>query len=138
MKIKTCELTDVALDWAVAHAMQYVTHSTLGWTVTLPVPSVPPGATPPLPFPKNFSPSTRWAQGGPIAELEKLCIGFRHQLDNMYVPTIDPDVICWARTTAGGHLQYGPTPLIAAMRALVWRKLGDEVDVPDEFVEVKP
>lgn len=135
MKIKTSELTGVALDWAVAHAMQYVTHSTLGWTVTLPVPSVPPGATPPLPFPKNFSPSTRWAQGGPLVEIEMVEHG-------MSTSALD--------YRKGGFAAYywsddfvelegtGPTPLIAAMRALVWRKLGDEVDVPDEFVEVKP
>lgn len=27
----------------------------------------------------------------------------------------------------------GPTPLIAAMRALVRRRLGDEIDIPKEF-----
>ena len=56
MKVKTSELIDVALDWAVAHAMQYVTHDSLGWTVTLPVPSEPPTTTRPLPFPRTSAP----------------------------------------------------------------------------------
>ena len=29
---------------------------------------------------------------------------------------------------------YGPTPLIAAMRCYCCAKLGDEVDIPDELV----
>ena len=130
MRIKTSELSDIALDWAVAHAMQYVTHDALGWTVTLPVSSEPPATTPPLTFPKNFSPSTRWAQGGPIIELNE--IGSFHYIHGFHGPT-------WSASIgSGGFQQDGPTLLIAAMRCFVASKLGDEVDVPDEFVEAKP
>jgi hypothetical protein len=31
-------------------------------------------------------------------------------------------------------VQYGPTPLIAAMRCYVASKLGDEVEIPEELV----
>lgn len=77
-----------------------------------------------------YSPSTNWAQGGPIFEREKLCVGTKHQCDPEYVPLIDPSVSSWARTTAGGYLSYGPTPLIAAMRAFVASKVGDSIDLP--------
>ena len=33
----------------------------------------------------------------------------------------------------GAALEYGPTPLIAAMRCFVVSKLGDEVNVPDDL-----
>ena len=147
MKIKTSELIGVALDWAVGHAMQYVTHSTLGWTVTLPVPRTPPGATPPLPFPKNFSPSTRWAQGGPLVEREGIELLYWASRGNpdpweaQYGAMTYPEGLAFKGAPyidqGPGDAYGGPTPLIAAMRALVQRKLGDEVDVPDEFVEVK-
>ena len=135
MKIKTNMLIDTALDWAVAHAMQYVTHDALGWTVTLPVPGEPPTTTPPLPFPKNFSPSTRWAQAGPLLQAEMMEHG-------MSLSSIDHEQGKFAAYYWSDSFDevegVGPTPLIAAMRALVRRKLGDEVDVPYEFVEAKP
>ncbi len=124
MKTKTSELIGAALDWAVAEAegnvrLQYdsreglIISNILGW--------IP------------YRPSVAWQQGGPIIDREKLCVGYQHQLDPEYVPLLDPATICWARTTAGGYLKYGPTLLIAAMRCLVASKLGDEVDVPDEL-----
>ena len=135
MRIKTSEPTDITLDWAVAHAMQYVTHDDLGWTVKLPVPSEPPTTTPPLPFPKNFSPSTRWAQAGPLIQAEMMEHG-------MSLSSLDHEQGKFAAHYWSDDFDeidgIGPTPLIAAMRALVQRKLGDEVDVPDEFVEAKP
>ena len=126
MKIKTSELTGPALDWAVAkcegfesfefwHTGAVTTRQENGLTIT-------------------HRYSTDWAQGGPIIEREKLCVGYRHQLDPVYVPLLDPATICWARTTAGGYLNCGPTPLIAAMRCFVASKLGDEVDVPEELL----
>jgi hypothetical protein len=31
------------------------------------------------------------------------------------------------------HLQYGNTPLIAAMRCYVASKMGDEIEIPEEL-----
>jgi hypothetical protein len=132
MKIKTSELTGRALDWAVAtcegRAPLYDMHSHgriwRGWWLSK------GGEYEELPYY-----STDWAQGGPIIEREKLCIGYRYQCDPAYCNLLDRDIICWARTTAGGYLKYGPTPLIAAMRCYVTRKLGDEVDVPEELIK---
>ena len=81
-----------------------------------------------------FSPSTDWSQGGPIIERENLCVGRKQQADTNYCEVNDPAVDCWARTTAGGYLSYGPTPLIAVMRCYVASKLGEVVKVPQELL----
>ena len=64
-----------------------------------------------------YSPSTNWAQGGPIIEREIAHIT-RHG------PTR------WSALANGSAPGHGSTPLIAAMRAYVASKFGDEV--PDE------
>lgn len=107
MKLKTSELTDIALDWAVLKCM----HS---------------GAANDARFLEIFKHqrgakqahcySLSWAEGGPIIEREKMGV----------FPTHDG----WA---AG--MQSGPTPLIAAMRCYVKSQLGDEVDVPSELTD---
>lgn len=52
MKLKTSELTGAALDWAVAKCEGAVgMNDRLAW----------------------YTPSTNWAQGGPIIEREKIC-----------------------------------------------------------------
>lgn len=66
--------------------------------------------------PQEFSPSTRWEHGGPIIERETSSHG--HNMDRSV----------WAH--CGCHLGEGKTLLIAAMRAFVACKLGDEVEVP--------
>jgi hypothetical protein len=114
MKIKTNQLTGDALDWAVAKCAD-------------------------LPFPFAYddygreypvSPSTLWAQGGPIIERERI------------------ELKCWDGTWVaevlhedrkyGGVMRsegQGPTILLAAMRCYAASILGDEVDVPDELLK---
>ena len=65
--------------------------------------------------------STDWALAGPIIEREGITV--RRYTDALWDASI-------------GRLDYvadGPTPLVAAMRAYVASKLGDEVEVPDEL-----
>jgi hypothetical protein len=75
----------------------------------------------------NMHYSTDWAQGGPIIEREG--INLEH----------NPSRCHWiASTPAPEHRNgavetVGPTPLIAAMRAFVASKLGDEIDIPEEI-----
>jgi hypothetical protein len=58
MKVKTNELSGQALDWAVAKCEGYQTLMRRGKLETL--------------FTENgWTPSTDWAQGGPIIEREK-------------------------------------------------------------------
>lgn len=114
MKIKTSELTDTALDWAVIVANgqnaaywleMYLTEGRRVFCAR---------------------PSTEWLQGGPIVEREKIAT----------VPLLE----CWEaqyeneqREDRNYIIFSGPTPLIAAMRCFVASKLGDEVDVPNEL-----
>lgn len=123
--IKTSQLSGVALDWAVAKSEGL---KTMLW------PQVVTVLYPDAPRFVPFKPSTNWAQGGPIIETNRLCIGYKHEVDSWLIPPCNPDVECWARDTAGGYLKYGPTPLIAAMRCYVASKLGDTVSIPAELV----
>lgn len=71
--------------------------------------------------------STDWKYGGPLIEREWITLNYG-----------DPD-LCTAyylRTLFDdeeGWIQFGPTPLVAAMRCFVASKLGDEVEIPEEL-----
>ena len=112
MKIKTNELTGAALDWVVAYC-EGPRVNACGNEV------------------KEFLQYSRdWALGGPIIEREKMevapwGISGAWRARDFYDPS--PGVPCAE--------QYGPTPLIAAMRCYVASKLGDEVEIPDELCQ---
>lgn len=113
MKIKTSELIGPALDWAVAKCEydelaakniqypQYAKH-----------------------YP-TISPSTDWAQAGPIIEREWINV-VKHENGTDWKAAAE----VWMLDD--GHPSVGETPLIAAMRCYVESKLGDTVEVPDE------
>lgn len=119
MKIKTSELTDRALDWAVAKCWY-------GDDYDLSIPLFDDGLI--------FAPSTNWAHGGPIIERECLEIRFS---ENQWV------AIWWADNSGmaknptqrfqQNRQQTGQTPLIAAMRAYVASKMGEYVNIPEEL-----
>ena len=69
----------------------------------------------------QYSPSTDWSQGGPL--IEKETIELKPGNAAPYCS------VWWARHPSNGWkiLESGPTPLIAAMRALVASVYGDEV-----------
>jgi hypothetical protein len=79
---------------------------------------------------EEWKPSARWDQGGPIIERERIYL--------CHEPW--PDVAGWEAgiefeaLESGGYgsrfAAAGPTPLIAAMRAYVASKFGDEVELP--------
>jgi hypothetical protein len=104
--MKTQDLIDPALDWAVAKSD--------GWDG--------PDLASYLFTSRRVKPSVDWSQGGPIIERERIAMwpdeegGFLASADE-----------------GKGNDYHGPTPLIAAMRAYVASKLGDEVDVPEEL-----
>ena len=68
----------------------------------------------------EFSPSTDWAQGGPIIEREKMTLEWTGE--------------DWMAYIRHDEEYFGPTPLVAAMRCYVASKLGDQVEVPNELV----
>jgi len=108
MKIKTSELKDAFLDWSVGYIMGEklrILDRQIVW-------------------PEDYSPSTDWAQGGPIIEREGICI-------NSDVEGAGED---WVAHLPGRRDVNAPTPLIAAMRCYVASKLGDEVEIPEELI----
>lgn len=115
--IKVSEASDAVLDWMVAKcegvAVRYqpgfLTYSEIqvcaDWDDAL-----------------EYTPSTDWAQGGPIIERERI--------------DLDAYKTDWEASMRGDAfvVSSGPTPLIAAMRCLVASKLGDTVNVPEELL----
>jgi hypothetical protein len=73
----------------------------------------------------QYRPSTKWAQGGPIIEREKIDTEYNYTSAQWDACTVGDDGACFA---------LGPAPLIAAMRCYVASKLGDEVDIPAEVL----
>lgn len=117
MKIKTQDLIGRPLDWAVRVAQGFTFNGKF-W-------SDGEGNY----YKHDDSPSTDWAQGGPIIEQEKIEISFwthgelwhavcpgRMRYDSINGEYIDG---------SDGH-SHASTPLIAAMRCYVASKLGDE------------
>jgi hypothetical protein len=102
--MKTSELTGAALDWAVTKAL---------------------GEYKPVAVPAY---STDWAQGGPIIERERVDVFYeKHTTGSWCGSAPRGNKVGWR------YLQYGSTPLIAAMRCYVASKLGDEVEIPEEL-----
>jgi len=64
-----------------------------------------------------YSPSIDWSQGGPIIERERIYT-YPLRLEDGWWSTIEAKIIS----------MEGPTPLIAAMRAYVASKYGEDVD----------
>lgn len=115
MKIETCHLIGPALDWAVAKCEDI---TEMFWDTD-------EGGL------DSYAPSTDWAQGGPIIDRKK--IKLLHEASEVYTHNAK----WWATTDIDYddpvHREFGPTPLIAAMRCYVDSVLGDVVDVPDNL-----
>ena len=130
MKVKTTELTGIALDYAVALASGATAFQSddIRWFFTL------HGDTYVLSSGwggMSYQPSDNWAQGGPIIEQEGITLRVNAHISSHWVAFID----------FGGSncnikaRQSGPTPLIAAMRCVVAHKLGEEVEIPEELLK---
>ena len=106
--MKTSELIGVALDWAVARCEGIV-----GYGDALDIGFIKEG---------GYTPSSDWAQGGPIIERERI--------------RIDPrGVWCAAHDSCEWTYYMGETPLIAAMRCYVASKLGDEIEISEDLIK---
>lgn len=131
--MKTSELTGAALDWAVALAEGYTSDIRLNkykqWEDLGRTQLYDDDYT-------YWSPSTDWAQGGPIIERENITVR------KTWVggePRIGQDA--WKADiafhngvlVAGAWFDYGPTALVAAMRCYVASKLGGEIGIPEEL-----
>lgn len=163
--MKTKELMDDALDWAVARCegrtlmrrQDYFRHKGKNETFIASLPKdlieVTPDRETFLAVSTGYS--RDWSLAGPIIEREGITI-IRCE-DNIGV---DEKGYCYVRipvwaATTGQHQTwldacdvaestrfeiyetpavFGPTPLIAAMRAFVFSVLGEEVELPDELI----
>ncbi len=135
MKIKAKDLIGPALDWAVAKC-------------EVAARGVHPGYLEIETFLLNhrggdFCYSTDWSQGGPIVDRGRIFIrptltegGYRTARS---VDAVEARIELPNGATVYDPLkvvcEYGPTPLIASMRAYVASKLGEEVEVPEELLE---
>ena len=85
-----------------------------------------------------YTPSTDWSQGGPIIEregIELLCNLTAIQAARFKDCLALPDWQAFYRDQRpADQRSFAVTPLIAAMRCRVRRKLGEEVDIPDELI----
>ena len=108
MKIKTAELTGLALNWAVAkcqgHYLPPMDEYKESWFAT-----------------RLFF--TDWSIGGPIIERQRI----------QYLEGEGGTWDAFIGHHESAEFYNGPTPLVAAMRCFVASKLGDEVEVPDEL-----
>lgn len=135
MKHKTSELEGVLLDAAVALALgaEYVIVNGEGCHALVSQQETPGFALSGcqidrLSAYRKFRPSTDWSDGGPIIERECIWISpvFFDAFDEFAPFTVD----YWEATDSRtGRRGQGATPLIAAMRAYVASKLGDEVEL---------
>lgn len=120
--MKTYELTGAALDWAVAKC-EGKAFAKKGEKFKL-----------------AYSPSTVWAQGGPIIEREKITVApfydrwVASPSVGEFIRDGDGDCMTIAMWESEPHF-YGPTPLTAAMRCYVASKLGSTVEVPAELLK---
>jgi hypothetical protein len=115
--MKTNELTSATLDWAAAMCEGFIKVSI--WSDHI-------GVCKKHSFEdeRRWAPSTNWAQGGPIIEREEISVNWASGQWQAHIAN-DQDEYA--------QIEYGPTPLIAAMRCYVASKLGDEVQVPEEL-----
>lgn len=113
MKVKVAEASSGVLDWLVARCLGVV--SEYYCTRFGAVENV-----------RKWHPTRNWLQGGPIIERELLDLS----------ASVPSDGIGWyCSANWAGITVWGETPLIAAMRAYVTSKFGDEVEVPEEFLK---
>lgn len=143
VEVKISELEGAALDWAVAHAVEawkYAHELFPTWTLDATFSGVQPMIysdgqafcqlipnNPMRQDPQRYSPSTDWGHGGPLVDkhIENICrcgkSWYAIPVDELGIGPIELE---------------GPTPLIAAMRAIVAAHTdGDTAEVPEELVE---
>lgn len=128
MIVKTSEMTERQLDWAVAKCegfriekdYVYTEEVTFdGWWQC---------------GPNHWQPvckySTDWSQGGPIIEREEIGVKRNSPCSDGRRWEASPSITAKG---AGGRYGYGQTPLIAAMRCYVASKLGETIEIPEEL-----
>lgn len=125
MKVKTSELRDTPLAWAVAKILQLKIDDTEKGILFYEG--------------EPFLPDTYWHQAGPIIEQEKIGVWWAtHVVDDEGTEYGNHWYAEPGMTDENADKSYtcmtGPTMLIAAMRCYVASKLGAEVEIPEELI----
>ena len=125
MKIKTSDLIGAQLDWMVAKCQGYVEQGVYG--------------TPEFRdsevylcycdavLNSCYSPTTDWAQGGPLLNQHKISRTIDHS--GLWIAYAGYNLNDEQR-----HMQCDRSELVAGLRCLVALNLGDTVEVPDELL----
>ncbi|KWD49686.1 hypothetical protein WL67_20825 [Burkholderia ubonensis] len=122
--MKVSELTGALLDYWVAHAQGRRAEIVDGTAIVVRIRAgiLDDNGEGTYVLRGPYQPSTRWDVGGEIIERERITVTPVHRgtewgayIRNCCYESEDPD-------------QIGPTPLVAAMRAFVALKFGDEVE----------
>lgn len=131
IEVKTQDLTGDALDWAVAQAIgayrgdyRFSENGPPDKAWIFPD-GVPLNATT-----GKFKPSTDWAHGGPLIESRTVTVA-------PYSVSVSGAAHFWV-AEPWPEIEApidGPTPLIAACRAIVAGKLGVVVSIPAELIQ---
>lgn len=124
MKIKTSDLIGAQLDWAVAVAVAAYCqetgsndlHSGKHWVIH---------GFKPMRW-DDWTPSTDWSQGGPL--IERFGLEITRYNENFWAA-----IKKW-EYDFNDYYPVGETILIAAMRAIVAAKIGEEIEVPEGLV----
>ncbi|HEN8714028.1 TPA: DUF2591 domain-containing protein [Pseudomonas putida] len=125
IEVKTAALVGEALGWAVGKAE--------GLNLEL----VPPQYGNPwrvfaryqgqaIEHTKRYNPWEDWALGGPLIEEHMVSLHCPQSTDDVWAG--------WVITDQGEYCQAGNNALIAASRAIVAAKLGDNIQVPKELI----
>jgi hypothetical protein len=131
MKHQVRELEGSLLDAAVAKAeglrfrVLEEAESPLGRRLTV---AWPPHHQMTLSSAEEFEPSSDWGAGGPIIEREGISVSPWYEPDR-WVANVRPRQAFGVTEGDDGYGE-GQTPLIAAMRAYVASKFGEEVELP--------
>jgi hypothetical protein len=89
------------------------------------------------PFPNShfiYQPSVDWSQGSPIIEREQITLHCQESTPPRMLPALWSAELPHAGRVYRGQ---GPTKLIAAMRAYVSSRYGDEIDLSPSSDELK-
>lgn len=141
IEVKTADLIGPALDWAVSKICGVVMQFSpaAGYWIDA---NDPDG--------QFYSPSTEWAQAGPLIEKFKVMITPPNDLIHRNFGAFDSrngwyESGHWGSTIFGKERKYRRTafshpssPLVVAMRAIVQFELGDAVQVPKELMPCEP
>lgn len=138
--VNTSELIDKSLDWVIAKLLNLpICRDPMGFAADAPgsleagwwIWETPSGSKPSR-FQRigvDFSPRTNWQQAGEVFMLED--IGFL-LIDGVWHAGIGWEF--FQSEAFAHHRQTGPTQLVAALRCFISKRIGEQVEVPDDLL----